>query len=152
MNRTTVTIAAAALFFLAPAPAMAGGVARSRQDQEQMLLFAYRNSALTSATFTGVALPARAFHVTHATVRCGGAASGAGTVTITFADGTNTCSCAFSCTATGVSGFGDTGNKRASCTGSCVFPPNASINLSATAGCATTQPTVISMEGRGVFK
>lgn len=70
----------------------------------------------------------------------GNSGGGAGNTVITITDGTNSCTATFTCAST----QSGTGIVSATLAGTCTFPANASITSSVTtAGCTTTQPTLL---------
>lgn len=141
------------LAVLAPGLARAQGVTAPARPQEDLLVSRSVGGVLAVAAYNGVVLPSRGFAVSRITARCNAAAVGAGTFVFRVTDGTLNCDCSASCTATGQTGFGDAGNKEIECSGSCLFAARANLMFQVlTAGCATTQPNVATLDVRGFWR
>lgn len=124
---------------------------------EALLMSRHLGAAVAASTaYTRTMLPSeRGFLVSAVTagVNAGPAASGAGTVVFRVTDGTNNCDCTANCTTTAPH-FGSTyAPVRVACSGSCLFAPGASVALqTTTANCASTLPTVVSIDVRGYWQ
>lgn len=136
------------------------GITRQVRVPEVLLMSRHLGGAVAASTaYTRTKLPAdRGFQVTAVTsaINSGPAAAGAGTVVFRITDGTNNCDCTANCTTTAPH-FGSTNAPvridGAACAGTCTFAPSASLLLqTTTANCASTLPTVVSVDVRGIWK
>lgn len=141
-------LAALASLLWITSSASAAGVSRPRPAPEAPLWTAWRNTALPAAAqLGGYVLPStRGVTMTALTayvnVVSGG---GAGNTVITITDGTNTCTATISCVATQSLGAMRVALVNGAGTG-CVYAPGAVLSASVTtAGCTTTQPSVLNL-------
>lgn len=125
------------------------------RPRPQMIMSRTINAGLTSATYDSTSLRAvdGAVLITHVTVGVGATASaGTGTVRFRITDGSNNCDCTANCsggTAPVLSTL--TTPVDVACSGSCLFS-GVKLAHQITAGCGTTQPSVVTLSAFGIWK
>lgn len=137
---------------LLPSLALAQAVVKPWTPGDDLLCASHRNGTLASGgALCGVRLPpARSFELQSLSIwtiaPAGG--GGAGSSVIRFTDGTNNCDFTLACSASSTpSTFRLTG------AGACTFPAGASVTATVTtAGCTTTQPTMVNALALGRWR
>lgn len=146
MKRIAFAVVAALIF----GTAAAQGVARSyKAPPYDIFCSSWRNTVLANGgAICGLKLPPdRGFTITAGSFMIAAiSGGGAGNTVASFTDGTNTCTLTMACTATQ-----SLGGQRPVAAGTCTFPAGASVNGTvSTAGCTTTQPSIVNavIQGR----
>lgn len=129
----------------------AAAVTRHKAEGERPLITALRNAVLSASAGLGnYNLPAtEGFRVTQVSTRVNIASGGgAGNTVVRISDGIQDCDATLTCAASQT-----TGNKQFTLSGTCFFSPGALLQATVvTAGCTTTQPSVVMLVVAGYWQ
>jgi hypothetical protein len=156
MLKIFMTVAALAVSL----PTLGQGVLRQSQEPEVPLIYGHRNSTLAAGTaLGGYVLSSRPFLVTRvvtwvSVVSGGGAGDTVVRICIpatpasSCSGATQVCTATMTCASTQTVGI-----REVAVTGDCLFPAGAVIEMIVqTAGCTTTQPSVVNFSALGTWK
>lgn len=121
-------------------------IVRSYYSPPTEYLFGLRHTSVASNAYLGSWQFARPLTITKVSgMNAGVSGGGAGSSVITFTDGTNICTATVACTTTQSGQGGHVILALANVSGAgCSYPANATITATVTtAGCTTTQPTLL---------